>query len=138
MPHQVGITVSAAVKAGSRDALSALLAGMQACPADNGIIAFGRLSATHYARVVLWDTLAGELQLLFMMDCDAPLEARLTELVDSAPDGVDRLFAHCVGYPAQPTPALRLDFLRSHLTGQTVLYVHRVGRSLDQIRQEAQ
>src|SRR5262249_19987662 len=77
--------------------------------------------------------------LLLTLDVDAPLERPLEELVDLGAEGLDRVFCHCEGYPLPDSlvPATRLSYLRAHLVDVTVFYAHVVGRSLEQVRQEA-
>src|SRR5205814_1754777 len=53
--------------------------------------------------------------------------------------GLDRLFGYCRGYPGLPaTRAQRLGFLRSKNVHVQANYVHRPGRTVDQIRKEAE
>ena len=50
-----------------------------------------------------------------MIDADAPLDARLAELVDMAGPGLDALFGHCDGYPPAASRASRLAYLRARM-----------------------
>ena len=141
MTHQVALTISGRIPPARRAELERVLATMAADPAGNAVVPFGRLPHTHFARAVLLepDQGAGEAAstLVVTLDCDGTVRARLRDLVDLAGAGLDELFGGCVDYPASPTPRSRLGFLRSHLRRSTVFYVHAVGRTLEQVREEA-
>jgi hypothetical protein len=132
MGHQAALTVWARVAPGRAESLERLLGAGSPIP-------FERLSATHFGRLLLLEDGGATPVLLFSLDVDAPLEPRLDELVDVAAEGLDRVFCHCEGYPepAGRDRAARLAYLRSHLTGVAVFYAHFVGRTLAQVRGEA-
>jgi hypothetical protein len=74
-----------------------------------------------------------------LTDCDGDASKHLEAIVDVAGAGIDKLFGACVGYPEQPvTREQRLAFLRRHVQKQRANYVHRQGRTVEQIRGEAQ
>ena len=114
-------------------------------PAGNDLVPFGRLPGTHFGRLLILDE-ATDLRgaplrplLMLMADVDGPLDAYLERLVEVAGDGLDRLFGACDGYPsARPGSADRRAFLRAHLTKNDAVYVNTIGRTVEQIRQEAQ
>jgi hypothetical protein len=144
MTPQVELSVVCRVLAGHVEPLHALLDSMGRRPADNEVVPFGRLAAVHFARVLLLDEAAapaGEpfpTQLVLMADVDGPLEERLTELVDAAGDGLDRLFGHCEGYPAgdRVDRDERLAFLRAHHVRSDAYYTNTIGRTVEQIHRE--
>lgn len=139
MSHQVALTLRAPIKQGQAAGLERLLASMSADSAHSPVIPFARLPGTHFARLLTVDD--GDTPcLLLLLDCDAPAEQRLRELVAVAGKGLDELLRHCEGYPTagRMTAEQRLGYLRSRLTSVDVFYVHAVGRTLQQIRQEAQ
>lgn len=150
MTHQVALTISAAVRPERRAALGLVLDLMAADPGGNPVIPFAQLAHTHFARVVLLEATRAQddapaaassgttpTTLLMTLDCDAGISARLHDLADVAASGLDQLLGACEGYPAVPTPRSRLGFLRAHLRSSTVFYVHAVGRTLAQVRDEA-
>jgi hypothetical protein len=140
MSHQVGLTFSAAVLPGRRESLAHLLSVMAEDPARNQVLAFADLPHTHFGRVVLLDPTpaeGGEGTLLVTLDCDAPARERVDDLVEIAGAGIDELFGACADYPAMPTPSSRSAYLRARLRESRVFYVHSVGRTLNQIRDEA-
>lgn len=138
MPHQVALTVGAPIRAGQVEAVEKLLDEMSLDSAHNRLIPFGDLPATHFGRVLVAELTAGAPSLLLMIDADAPLDARLAELVDMAGPGLDALFGHCEGYPSGASRASRLAYLRARMLSVDTFYVHAVGRSVVQIRLERQ
>jgi hypothetical protein len=134
MPHQEALTVWARINPGMAADLDGLLRGEGAA-----LLPFDRLAGVHFARLLIVDDGEPEPGLLLTMDVDAPMERRLEDLVDVGGEGLDRVFCHCEGYPPPDSqvPAARLTYLRRHLVGVTVFYAHVVGRSLEQVRQEA-
>lgn len=138
MVHQVGITVRTPVTPGHQEALNDLLVSMGVGNPRYGLIPFDALPATHFARLMILDD--GVPSLLLMLDCDAPAEQRLEEFVRVAGTGMDEVFSHCEGYPVQGELSSqdRIQYLRSRLTDVEVYYVHTVGRTLEQIKQEEQ
>jgi hypothetical protein len=145
MTPQVDLNVVCPVRPGEVEAALATLAPLAARPADNELIPFGRLAGVHFARLLLIDAATGlqgepiPAQLVLMADLDGPLEARLAELVETAGCGLDAVFQHCDGYPGPgATPALRLAFLRAHSVRSDAFYTNTVGRTVLQIRQEAE
>ena len=146
MTPQVELNVVCPVLPGHVELLRALLGPMGQRPADNAVIPFGRLPGVHFARLLLLHETTGldgvpiPAQLILMADLDAPLEARLSELVDAAGPGLDALFGHCERYPRQDaiTREERLAFLHGHLARSDAYYTNTIGRTVQQIRQEEQ
>jgi hypothetical protein len=143
--EQSALTIVARVRQESVEDLRTLLAGMQADPGGNGVLPFARLRGVHFARLVLLDAdtdLAGRAvppQLVFLSDVDGPLDRHLDELVDATGDGIDRVFGFCEGYPVNgaATRQQRLGFLRARMVKSAAVYVNTIGRTLEQIREEA-
>jgi hypothetical protein len=148
MPHQVAITVKTDVRRGQAPALRRLLDDMEAAdptsPDSREMLLPFELLAVHFARFVVLDEtvdLDGSplpAQLIFMSDVDAPLRRYVTQLAGLAAEGLDRIYAHCEGYPESPSVADRASYLKSHRIPAAAVYVNTVGRSLEQIRQEAE
>src|SRR6266571_2373655 len=120
MTHQVALTIITEIKAGEVEDIKQLLKTMSDNAACNSVIPFGKFSNIHFARLFVLDEsidLNGRTippSLVFMSECDAPLDRLLNELVDIAGEGLDKIYSHCVDY------------------------VNTVGRTVQQIRQEAQ
>jgi len=138
LPHQIGLTVIAPVKPNALEDLRTALIEIGTDPANNGLLPFGRLKGTHFARLFLMEP-ATDLegrpipgQLVFMVDWDAPLDERLQELADIGQAGLDRLFSGCEGYIADGRDGVT-DFLRRHATTDAAYYVNTVGLSAEQV-----
>src|SRR4029079_8566791 len=98
----------------------------------------------HFARFVVLDEATDRdgnaiaPSLLFMADIDAPLGGFLRQLAQVAADGLDQIFRHCAEYPKEPTPGARVAYLRDRMIDAGAAYINTVGRSLEQVRSEAQ
>jgi len=139
MTHQVALTISAHVIPERLAELERVVASMAGDPARNPVLPFAEVPHTHFARVLLLGPPSGpgETTLIITLDCDSSVADRLHDLVEVAGPGLDELFGACADYPRKPTAEDRLAFLRTHLQGSRVFYVHAVGRTLTQIRDEA-
>ena len=144
MPHQESLTVIDQIKPKQVDALKELL-GTLADHRDRwNVIPFKELSNVHFARLVVFDAtkdLEGKAvpaRLALLTNVDAPLNAHLRDLATVCDDGLDRVFGHCLGYPdaAARTDESRMAYLRRHAVPSRVFYVNRIGRSVQQIKQE--
>jgi hypothetical protein len=146
VPYQAALTIVAPVRAGAVDDLKRLLATMGDGVANGTVVDFGALSGVHFARLVVVDADTDEAgaplpaHLVLLSDIDVPAERHLAELVETAGDGLDRVFGHCEGYPAggERTARDRLDYLRRHVVKEQARYVNTTGRTAQQIRQEAE
>ena len=144
MTTQSALTIVVPVDAERKPALRTLLQQAASDPAGNDLVPFGRLPGTHFGRLLLLDE-ATDLRgaplrplLMLMADVDGSADAYLDRLVDVAGSGLDRLFGACDGYPAgRPGPDDRLAFLDTHRVKEGAFYVNTIGRSVEQIQQEA-
>jgi hypothetical protein len=146
MVDQVALTIMAPINPGLKEDLRQLLQAMGKDPANNDLLPFSKLSGTHFARLFILDE-ATDLNgapiapyLVYMSDVDSPLERHLDELVGVTSAGLDRLFSHCAGYPSEGlvTPGLRRVYLQAHAVSAAAVYVNTLGRTLQEIRQDAQ
>ena len=143
--------VVAPLAAGSEPGLRALLASMNGKPgmADpfNAVLSFGGVEKLHFARLVLLDdALQADLEahglprprlptcLALLGDCDGPAQEFLAELAQRAGDGLRRIFSHCEGFAAGGD---LLAWMLAHHRPAAASYVNRVGRTVQQIRQES-
>ncbi len=146
MIPQAGVNVVCPVLPDHVDELRTLLGQMGQRPADNELIPFAKVDGVHFARLLLLDQTTGldgkaiPAQLLLMADCDEPLQARMAELVEVAGAGLDAIFGHCRGYPGSGaiTSDARLAFLNGHVVRSDAQYTNTIGRTVKQVRQEAQ
>jgi hypothetical protein len=126
--------------------LEELLQSISDDPGDNPIIPFGKLGNVHFARLLIvpettdLDGRPIPPQLVLSTNIDGSVDDHLPNLVDVAGIGLDRIFSHCEGYPSGDsiTRQDRLQFLRSRMFKAQAFYVNTVGRTLSQIKQEAE
>ncbi len=143
---QSEITVVTPVKPEAMSALGELLGAMARDVLGNDVLPFGRLTNTHFARFFLLDSAQAHdgiqlpAYLISMSDIDGRPEEGLAELVDVGGNGIDHLYSHCIGYPtALPASRqARLEYLRAHIVRADVNYVNTIGRTVQQIRGEAE
>ncbi|GAC1650573.1 MAG: hypothetical protein NVS4B12_20490 [Ktedonobacteraceae bacterium] len=146
MTHQVALTIITKIKPEETENIKQLLKTMNKNVAQNDVIPFGKFSALHFARLMVLEEsidLSGAVispSLVFMGECDAPLDCLLNELVDRAGEGLDMVYRHCEGYPTDGkiTRTKRLAYLRAGMVKAQAFYVNTVGRMVQQIHQEAQ
>jgi len=142
---QSSVSIVVSVLDGHLDALRALLKEIAADVAGNRVIPFGRVEGVHFARLFVTDAIQSpqgsqiSAHLVFMSDFDGGVAAHLERLVAVGDDGVDRVFGHCGGYPAaRPvTTTGRLAYLRAHAVTIGANYVNTIGRTVEQVREEA-
>ena len=134
---QSAVTIVAPIRVGHEAELQALLEDLGADPGGNRAIPFGRLSNVHFARLFILPESCDpygrylEPRLVFLADVDGPVEPFLRQI---ARPSIDEIFGHCFGYGADPA---RLDYLRAHAVEAAANYVNTLGRTVEQIRQEA-
>ena len=134
---QSAVTIVAPIRVGHEMALQQLLEELGRDPAGNRAIAFDQFSNVHFARFFIlpaaFDPYGRYLdpRLVFLADIDGPSEPFLRRL---ATPGIDEIFSHCSAYPANQA---RLDYLRAHHVRTAANYVNTVGRTVEQVRQEA-
>lgn len=146
MSHQLAVTVVATIRPGQTGEVRRTLASYAAGGSTSGQLAFGKIPTVHFARLlVLEETTDLESELLpgcifFLSDIDAPLQEYLEDLCELAGDALDRIFECCDGYPTQrpPTHQDRAAFLRAHMVKPAAMYVNTVGRTVKQVRREAE
>jgi hypothetical protein len=147
--HQEALTVAARVAPGQLASLQAVLRQLQSdqlqSDSGNGLIPFAKLKGCHFARLFTWEAThdlegaALPAQLLLLSECDGSAQAHLEELLAVAADGLDVVFGHCEGYPRAPvSSAARLAFFKSRRVRELAHYVHRPGRSVQQVLGEAE
>lgn len=145
MTHQEAITVSAELKPGQRDDLGAVLEHINADVEANDLLPFASLDKVHFARFVLLDE-AEDIQgrtitpsLVYASNVDAPASDHLHQLVEEYPEAIDQIFGECKGYPTPSTCSTetRLAYLRDHAISSNAFYVNTIGRSVEQVQEEA-
>lgn len=143
MPPQIAVTIVAPVQPGRLDDLRQLLDRMGDDVAGNDVVPFGRLTAVHFARLVVLDATtdvdgrAIGPKLVYLSDVDGSLARHIEDLVDVAGAGVDELFSHCEGYPeGGATRRQRIACLYAWMAPAAAVYVNTIGRTVAQIERE--
>ena len=151
MTPQSNFMVAAPIAPGQETGLRALLATMNLSPGvvdpNNPLVPFARFDRLHVARfVILQDETLGDLSqndatlvnlpvwLVFLGDCDGPAETMLAEFMVQAGPGLAKIFEHCEGFPRQGD---LLAWMQANSANPAAQYVNWVGRTVQQIREEA-
>ncbi len=151
MTPQSNFMVIAPVRPHAVGRLREVLATMTSLPGtadpQNVLFPFGQFSGLHFARFVVLDdqTLDDRercglhkdglpVYLAFLGDCDGPADELLAEFVRVASEGLRQIFGNCEAF--DPGTDL-LGWLRRHSVAPAAQYVNWVGRSVEQIEQEA-
>ncbi|HEV7663091.1 MAG TPA: hypothetical protein VGQ62_06115 [Chloroflexota bacterium] len=140
MISQSAVTIMTDILAGHENALQKLLEDAAADAANNNLVPFGVFTSVHFARFFIMppaSDLTGRplaARLVFLADVDGAASTFLHELVDRAAAGLDTIFSHCAGYHGRST---LLPFLHQHRLASTAKYVNTIGRTVEQVHQEA-
>ena len=147
MPHQIALSVIAEIQEDRSEELKARLGSVHGNRDKPPILPFDDLSSVHFARLFVTDPAADldgnplAAKLVYLADLDAPLAHHLEELAERGAEGLDAVFGFfCKGYPppASRSRETRIAFLRRHQVQSQVFYVNGIGRSVEQIRREAE
>ena len=137
MTHQIAVMVRAPLKAGHGSEVAALLDTLRK-DVDHDGGPFAELPGLHFARVFVLpgdEDLDVPDTLVYLAEVDAPLRAHLADVLDD--DRLTALFAPCVDYPDGGAHGARVRWAQQHRVEPAAWYVHRVGRSAQQVRDEA-
>jgi len=150
MTPQSAFMVAAPIRPGQGAALRALLASMNRAPGmvdpNNALFPFARFDQLHVARfVILYDETLDDLAvygtsfpdapvwLVFLGDCDGAVDSMLQQFAATAEPGLRQIFACC---DDPPGPDL-LAWMRGHSVQPAAQYINWLGRTVQQIREEA-
>jgi hypothetical protein len=143
MLFQKAVTLRAFIKPGALDGLERLLQQVGDDVEDNPVVPFRAFEEVHFARFVILPE-AKDLKgrpirpsLVYAANVDGSADAHLRNLIGHSAVGIDRIFAHCEGYPPNPDDRSRLSFLQDKRIDTQAFYVNTVGRSAQQVRAEA-
>lgn len=124
--------------------LKAVLQLIQTDVRHNPLIPFAQFPQVHFARFVVLEAVVdpktGQIipsSLAFSICLDGAAKNFLRSLVELAGTGLDKVFGHCQGYPQQDTVSDRLAYLRQHWVKTQAFYVNTLGRTVQQVLQEA-
>jgi hypothetical protein len=138
---QSAVTIVAPIADGHQRPLQSLLESLGQEPASNATVAFKDFANVHFARFFILPAStdssgqAYPADLVFLADVDGPGEAFILQLVGAAGDGLHSIYQHCQDYAGR---AGLLNFLQTRSVSVAAAYVNSVGRTVLQIRQEAQ
>ncbi len=142
MITQSALTIMADIVDGREQALQKLLEEAGRDPAQNSLVPFGKFSNVHFARFFILPRMQNPLdgqtylpRLVFLADVDGPAEPFVESLATLVGDGLDALYRNCSGYAGRRS---LLDYLKSHSLPPAAKYVNTIGRTVEQIRQEAE
>ncbi len=147
MTHQESLTIIAPIKPDQIESLRQILQFIQQNVEHNAVIPFAQFPQVHFARFVILETVVDPLngspippRLAFSSCIDAPLKNYVRSLAKVAGEGLDQIFSHCWGYPPpqQRTTSNRIAYLKQHQFSTQAFYVNTIGRTVQQIRQEAE
>ncbi|GET35490.1 hypothetical protein [Microseira wollei] len=146
MTHQETLTVVAPIKPEQMDSLREVLHSIQQNVEHNNLIPFAQFPQVHFARFVILESVVDPLHgtiipasLAFSSCIDAPLKSYVRSLVEVSGLGLDQIFSHCQGYPPpeQRTATRQIAYLQQHQIETQTFYVNTVGRTVQQVHQEA-
>jgi hypothetical protein len=138
---QSAVTIVASIAAGHEEDLQHLLDAAGQDPAKNTLIGFGQFPSVHFGRFFILPSATDPqgrtytAQLVFLADVDGPGDAFVMQLIGACGDGLHALYQHCSGYPGR---AGLQDYLCGHFVSAAASYVNTVGRTVNQVHQEAQ
>jgi hypothetical protein len=127
-------------------ALTALLAEIQRDLSGNPHLPFSCLKSLHFGSLTIFKDLGDEHgrknfdpTLVFEHNFDGTLEPYLEELIDCAAPGLDRIYSHCLEYPAGGLGdrATLRAFLRSRVVHPDAYFIGTVGRTVGRVQEEA-
>jgi hypothetical protein len=143
MMFQNAVTLRAFLKPGTLDGLEQLLQQVGEDVEDNPVLPFTAFEEVHFARFVILPE-AKDLKgrtirpsLVYAANVDGLAEVHLQNLIRHSAVGIDRIFAHCEGYPSNPDERSRFSFLQGKRIDTQAFYINTVGRSAQQVREEA-
>lgn len=144
--YQDGLTIVTEIKEGKVENLRKVLAEIEAEIEENPLIPFIKFDTTHFCRWMIFnEQYDGRNQrfpatLVFSSNFDEPIEAHLNELFLKGINGLNKVYQYCKGYPAESERTLQqvTKYLSRHNVGYNTLYSGTRGRSVIQIRREAE
>ncbi len=95
--------------------LKMILAGIQADPSTS----IAKISTIHFARWVIIDD---ETRLLFTSNFDGLFEDYIQDFVRETPEGLDRIWENCVGYPGSIPIDSFFDYINKHKFDNNAFY----------------
>jgi hypothetical protein len=138
---QSAVTIVTIVAPENQGPLQNLLESLGADPATNRLVPFERFPNVHFARWFILPAatdrqgISYPTRLIFLADVDGSADAFILQLVGAVGDGLDSIYRHCENYPGR---AGLLGYLQHNSVSTAAAYVNTVGRTVQQVHQEAQ
>lgn len=145
MTHTI-LTFITTVDPAKLEALKALLAEIESDLCGNPYLDFSCLKSLHFGSLTICEDPGDENGrrhfdpcLIFEHNFDGTLEPYLEELLDCAAPGLDRIYSHCLEYPASGLAdrATLRAFLRTRAVRPDAYHIGNVGRTVGRVHQEA-
>lgn len=144
MLPQNAVTVCAVIKPESEGNLRQVLQRVNDDIENNELLPFAQISdSLHFARFLILDKTehptAKPAYLFWMANVDGSIQAFLQAVIAKVRHGIDAIFGHCEDYPVGDarTDDNRLTYLQSKLIKSNAYYINTIGRTVQQIRDEA-
>lgn len=119
MADEVGkvtaLTVITPIDPEKLDTLKQVLAAVQANPSSS----IARISTIHFARWVIIDD---DCRLLFTSNFDGSFEDYIQDFVREIPEGLDRIWGNCIGYPGSVPIDGFFDYINAHKFSNNTFY----------------
>ncbi|MBV8715851.1 MAG: hypothetical protein JOZ65_12380 [Chloroflexi bacterium] len=141
MITQSAVTIVTVVPSENESRLQQLLESAGEDPAGNAILPFAQFPNVHFARFFILPASADRngrsfsSRLVFLADVDGAADAFVRQLVAAAGDGLHAIYQHCAEYPGRSG---LLHYLQHNSVPAAATYVNTVGRTVQQVHQEAQ
>ena len=141
MTHQLALTVIVDLIPGREEEARGILREMNADPIG-GLLPFAKVPSVHFARLFILDETKDlrrerlPAQLILMSDIDAP-ERLYWDDLRTVGEGLEEVLRCCDGYPQNASSESRIAYLQAHRVTPAAMYVNTVGRTANQIHQEA-
>jgi hypothetical protein len=152
LTHRSGsaLTLVLPVMQGREESLRTLLTDIGTHINSNTYFPFAELESVHFMRWVVVPPASSEApaQLAFESNHDGTPEQHLAELFAKAPEGMQAIYQHCLGYPSRAglrgltaaagADAPNIAFLLDHKIPSCAFYVGVPGLTMKQVRGEAE
>lgn len=145
MARQNGLTVIVPLKKGATEDVRRMLGIIHRRLEDSTLIPFADLKSVHFIRWVILPETKSEVtgreypaSLVFHSSFDGEVREHLLELVNEAKQGIDAIYRHCRGYPAEEhrTEDSRVDYLLAHEYWPGIFYEGHPGLTVVQIKKD--
>ncbi len=125
------------------ESLASLLAGMKHDPGENEVLPFAKLNNVHFARLVVFPTVArkggGVFSPILVMttNFDGDYNTHLRDLVITGGSGLIEFLSHCAVFPESPNADDVYRYLHEHQRKPGAFYANTIGREVSQVDFEA-